>query len=82
MSASAPSKIEVPRADPNRISDDDVRTVLAAAPTPHIILIHGGVIGVYLMMESFGNFLVGMGYPVDKIRDPHDGAFSQSLWQQ
>ena len=63
--------------DPERISDDDVRTLLAAGPTPQIILVHGGVFPVYLLMESFANFLAGMGYPIDKIRDPHDGAYSQ-----
>ena len=64
--------------DPDRISDDDVRSALAAGPTPHIILVHGGVIGVYLMMESFGKFLVGMGYPESRIRDPHSGDWSQN----
>jgi hypothetical protein len=64
--------------DPERISEADVRTTLAAAPAPRIILVHGGVVGVYLMMESFAKFLVGMGYPEAKIRDPHDGAYSQN----
>jgi hypothetical protein len=64
--------------DPDRISDDDVRHVLAAGPTPRIMLIHGGVAGVYLMMESFGKFLVGMGYPEARIRDPRSGEWSQN----
>jgi hypothetical protein len=63
--------------DPERIGDADIRT-LAAAPAPRIILVHGGVVGVYLMMESFAKFLVGMGYPESKIRDPHDGGYSQN----
>jgi hypothetical protein len=29
-------------------------------------------------MESFGRFLVGMGYPEARIRDPRDGAWSQN----
>ena len=62
--------------DPDRISDRDVREALAAGPTPHIMLVHGGVAGVYLMMESFGKFLVGMGYPEARIRDPRDGEWS------
>jgi hypothetical protein len=64
--------------DPERISEQDVRTTLAVAPAPRIVLVHGGVVGVYLLMESFGKFLVGMGYPEAKIRDPHDGAYSQN----
>ena len=64
--------------DPERISEADVRTTLALAPAPRIVLVHGGVVGVYLVMESFAKFLVGMGYPEAKIRDPHDGAYSQN----
>jgi hypothetical protein len=64
--------------DPERISEADVRTTLALAPAPRIVLVHGGVVGVYLLMESFANFLIGMGYPEAKIRDPHDGAYSQN----
>jgi hypothetical protein len=64
--------------DPERISEADVRTTLASAPAPRIVLVHGGVVGVYLLMESFAKFLVGMGYPEAKIRDPHDGAYSQN----
>ena len=29
-------------------------------------------------MQSFGEFLIGMGYPENRIRDPGDGAYSQS----
>jgi len=64
--------------DPNRISDADVRSMLAAGPTPRIVLVHGGVAGVYLVMESFGKFLVGMGYPEVRIRDPRSGEWSQN----
>jgi hypothetical protein len=64
--------------DPERISEADLRTTLALAPAPRIVLVHGGVVGVYLLMESFAKFLVGMGYPEAKIRDPHDGAYSQN----
>ncbi len=64
--------------DPNRISGADVRNSLAAGPTPRIILVHGGVAGVYVVMESFGKFLVGMGYPEARIRDPRTGDWSQN----
>jgi hypothetical protein len=64
--------------DPDRISGADVRNSLAAGPTPRIILVHGGVAGVYVVMESFGKFLVGMGYPEARIRDPRTGDWSQN----
>ena len=67
--------------DPDRISDADVRNSLAAGPTPRIVLVHGGIAGVYLMMESFGKFLVGMGYPEARIRDPRDGEWSQNPYR-
>jgi hypothetical protein len=67
--------------NPDRISDADVRNTLAAGPTPRIVLVHGGIAGVYLMMESFGKFLVGMGYPEARIRDPRDGEWSQNPYR-
>jgi hypothetical protein len=67
--------------DPQHISDDDVRNALAKGPTPHIYGVHGGVYGVYLLMESFARFLTGMGYPEQKIRDPGDGAYSRSPYE-
>ncbi len=67
--------------DPEHISDDDVRNALAKGPTPRIFEVHGGVVGVYLVMESFGRFLVGMGYPEQKIRDPRGGAYSRNPYE-
>lgn len=67
--------------DPDRISDDDVRNALAKGPTPRIFEVHGGIYPVYLLMESFARFLTGMGYPEAKIRDPGDGAYSRSPYE-
>lgn len=64
--------------DPERISDHDVRSTLAAGPTPRIILVHSSIYPGYLLMTSFATFLEGMGYPSAKLRDPVDGAYSQS----
>ena len=64
--------------DPMHVSASDVANVLAQAPAPRIMLIHGGIYPVYLAMESFGSFLAGMGYPEAKIRDPASGAWSYS----
>jgi pimeloyl-ACP methyl ester carboxylesterase len=63
--------------DPEHLSAANVAT-LAAGPAPHVILLHGGVYPVHLAMESFGRFLVGMGYPEAKIRDPATGEWSYS----
>jgi hypothetical protein len=68
--------------DPERIADDDVRNTLAKGPTPRIFAIHGGVYPVHLLMESFAEFLTGMGYPENRIRDPGDGAFSRSPYEE
>ena len=56
--------------DPENVSGDDVRDVLSKAPAPRVILIHGGVFPVHLAMTSFAQFLVGMGYPDERIRVP------------
>jgi hypothetical protein len=68
--------------DPAHISDRDVRETLAKGPTPRIMLLHGGVYPVHLLMESFGNFLTGMGYPEAQIRDPGNGDWSYSPYVQ
>jgi hypothetical protein len=67
--------------DPARITDQDVRTILAAGPTPRIINLHGGIYPVHLVMSSFSEFLVGMGYPEAKIRHPGDGRLSHSPYE-
>jgi hypothetical protein len=64
--------------DPEHITDHDVRTTLAVGPTPRIILLHGSIYPASLIMTSFAGFLDGMGYPDSKLRDPQDGAYSQS----
>ncbi len=67
--------------DPEHVGDADVRETLSQGPTPRIMLLHGGIYPVHLSMESFGNFLVGMGYPEERIRDPYDGSWSHSPYE-
>jgi hypothetical protein len=67
--------------DPEHVTPADVRNVLAHGPTPRIMLFHGGIYPVHLAMESFGKFLVEMGYPEEKIRDPYDGSWSHSPYE-
>ena len=64
--------------DPARVSARDVAEVLAKGPAPRVMLVHGGVYPVHLAMSSFGTFLVAMGYPEAKIRDPGNGEWSYS----
>jgi len=61
---------------PERISDDQVRTVLALAPAPRIINLQGSV--ALVTMAPFAEFLIAMGYPEERIRAPRDGALSYS----
>jgi hypothetical protein len=64
--------------DPENVSEADIRGVLATAPAPRIIGLHGGIRPVYRYMVSFGRFLEGMGYPADRLRNPRDGTYSFS----
>jgi hypothetical protein len=67
--------------NPERVTDQEVREVLSRAPAPRIVNIHGGIYPVHLCMVSFSEFLIGMGYPEDKIRSPGDGSFSFSCYE-
>jgi hypothetical protein len=66
--------------NPDNVTPEDVK-VLAQGPTPRLVLLHGGIYPVHLAMESFGGFLVGMGYPEAKIRNPADGSWSHSPYE-
>jgi hypothetical protein len=68
--------------DPDKVSDSDVRKLLATGPTPRIVALHGGIYPVHLVMESFARFLMGMGYPADKLRHPGDGRLSHSPYER
>ncbi len=67
--------------NPLGVSDRDIRDVLASAPAPRIILIHGGISRVIPYMESFGDFLIGMGYPARSIINPGDGTYTFSCYE-
>lgn len=56
--------------DPENITAADVRDTLSKVPAPRVVLIHGGVFPVHLAMTSFANFMIGMGYPEERIRVP------------
>jgi hypothetical protein len=68
--------------DPERITERDIEEVLARAPAPRLILIHGtGLPVLFVAMQSFSQFLIGMGYPENKIRNPRDGSLSYSSFK-
>jgi len=62
--------------DPTRISARDVAEVLANVPAPRIILLQGSV--PIVNMDPFAEFLIAMGYPSERIRNPRDGRYSES----
>jgi len=64
--------------DPERITERDVRTTLALVPSPRIMLLHGGLYPTHLVMATFARFLIDLGYPEAKIRDPVDREYSYS----
>ena len=67
--------------DPAKISAEDVRGTLSKAPAPRIFLIRGGIYPVYLAMESLGAFLIGMGYPEERVLTPHENDWSLSPYE-
>jgi hypothetical protein len=62
--------------DAQAISEQDVREVLAHVPAPRIIALHGSV--PITTMEPFAEFLIAMGYPAERLRNPRDGRLSYS----
>lgn len=62
--------------DCERLAGDDVPALLAQLPAPRIVALNGSV--PIVTMDAFAQFLIAMGYPEDRLRDPFDGALSQS----
>ncbi len=62
--------------DPNHISAADVRDVLALSPAPRIITLQGSV--PLITMRPFAEFLIAMGYPESRLKDPRTGSMSQN----
>jgi hypothetical protein len=55
---------------------DDVRDVLRHVPAPRIVLLQGSI--PLVTMEPFARFLIGMGYPAERLRDPRTLTLSRS----
>jgi hypothetical protein len=67
--------------DSGHVTEKDIRGVLAQAPAPRIINIHGGVYPVHRRLISFSHFLMGMGYPGASITNPGDGTYTFSCYE-
>jgi hypothetical protein len=63
--------------DPERLSAEQVRYVLAKAPAPRVMSFKGSLPGV--SMDSFAAFLIAMGYPADRLRNPKDDSFTYGV---
>jgi hypothetical protein len=65
--------------NPYAISEREVAEVLSKCPAPKVFSFNGSV--PIVTMESFGRFLVRMGYPEASIRDPTNGSYSYSSYR-
>jgi pimeloyl-ACP methyl ester carboxylesterase len=68
--------------NPERVTPSDVRNVLAGAPAPRIINIHGGIAPVQKRLTAFSKFLAGMGYPDRALRLPSTGEYTISCYYE
>lgn len=64
--------------DCGRLDSAGARRALAELPAPRIVLLNGSV--PIVTMDAFAQFLIGMGYPEQSLRDPRGGALSQSSY--
>jgi hypothetical protein len=67
--------------NPEAVTARDIEDVLAHAPAPQVILIHGGLKSVIREMVSFSEFLQGMGYPSASLTNPGDGTHTFSCYE-
>ena len=72
----APAEARIEALDCARLSAVDVRETLALAPAPRILNLQGSLAPV--TMEPLAQFLIAMGYPVERLTNPPDGALSLS----
>ena len=62
--------------DPEQISAMEVRDVLSRAPAPRIISLQGSL--TWITMQPFAEYLVVMGVPEERLRNPANGTLSYS----
>ena len=66
--------------DAERVTDGEVRGLLAQTPAPQVINIHGGIFPIKSGMNSFAQFLIGMGYPETSLRNPGNGSYTYGYY--
>jgi hypothetical protein len=71
---SGPVAQQLARLDCTRLTAADVADVLRLAPAPRIVLLQGSI--AFVTMEPFARFLIAMGYPQERLRNPRDRALS------
>ena len=59
------------RLDCARLTAADIADVLAQAQAPRVVLLQGSL--AFVTMEPLARFLIAMGYPQDRLRNPRDG---------
>ena len=67
--------------DPGNVTARDVQDLLAKAPAPRIIYLHGGYAAAIPLSISFCEFLEGMGYPSASLTNPSDGTYTFSCYE-
>jgi len=67
--------------DPEQVTESQIKELLAQAPAPRIIKIHGGPLPIKTRMNSFSRFLIAMGYPESSLRDPGTGSFTFGYYE-
>ena len=72
----AASEDRVLALSPEHLSARDVQDVLPRTSAPRIINLQGSV--PIVTMAPFAEFLIAMGYPAERIRNPYDGSLSYS----
>lgn len=75
LAADEPTVQRLLALDPDRVGAADVAETLARVPAPQIVLLQGSLAPI--TMEPFAEFLIAMGYPPERLRNPQ-GGFSAS----
>ena len=66
--------------NPESVTEREVRELLSRVPAPQVINIHGGIFPIKSGMNSFAEFLIGMGYPDASIRNPGNGSYTYGYY--